>query len=299
MFTAIHQFLHDIWPLVFLVTIPLTLYYGWRIWTILTTPVQPKTAPVRRPGARPVSPKGATSTAGVQQNLLEQRTSASQIGEESRRAKAQEPTIRIGSGDLRPDSAPKHGTADLLSGRAKKDADADDEVGALFAGLDDRLTPKDLPPAKDVHARATRLEELGFHHSIPKEGAGAVSAPTPSSSQPATPTMPANRSDAPTEVAPMEAPQLDDILARLDKVLGEDAASAPAAPAPTSTTPPAPQTTPQTTPQAAPPPPKAPSWARADATDDDLDAPENGAEKGKQLGLFDRNKTDPGSTKRE
>lgn len=286
MFAAIHQFLHDLRWLVLLVTLPTAIFYGWRFYGLLTTPPQPKTAPIRRPGARPVAPKAGTSTAGVQQNLLDKTSGASTapraVGEESRKAKAQEPTIRIGSADQRPDSAPKHGTADLL-GRGT--ANDDDEVGALFAGLDDRLSPKNTPP-KDAHARATRLEELGFHHSIPADAPTAPARPTETAGAKPTEVMdarPAAPADAPS------APQLDDILARLDRVLGDDPAtpSAPAAAAPEPAAPAA-------SAPATPPPPKAPSWARADVTDEDLDAPVKTDDEGRQLGLFDREKTDPG-----
>lgn len=66
MFAAIHQFLHDLRWLVLLVTLPTAIFYGWRFYGLMMTPTQPKTAPIRRPGARPVPPKAATSTAGVQ-----------------------------------------------------------------------------------------------------------------------------------------------------------------------------------------------------------------------------------------
>ncbi len=280
MFSAIHQFLHDLRLLVLLVTLPTAIFYGWRFYGLLMTPTRHKSALIRRPGARPVPPKAATSTAGVQQNLLDKTTGHGSapraVGEESRKAKAQEPTIRIGSADQRPDSSPKHATADLLGRPSAKD---DDEVGALFAGLDDRLSPK------DAHTRASRLEELGFHHSIPSDAPSAPAKPTETAGA---------KASTPTEAAP----QLDDILARLDRVLGDEPTAPAPIPAPGATTAtPAPPTA--LTPSAAavsappPPPPKAPSWARADVTDNDLDAPVKTDDEGRQLGLFDREKTDP------
>jgi hypothetical protein len=315
---AIHEFLHDIRWVVLLVTLPTGLYYSWRFWSQLTAPPpQPTTSRVTRPGAKPVAKPGSPA-AGVQQNLLEKSSagsSSSAAGEAARKIKAQEPTIRIGTDDKRPESKPAHDTNDLTKTQAE-----DDEVGQLFAGLDDQLTPKPPPaPPKNALQRATRLEELGFHHSIPSEEGGVATEPP--KDRPATgSTAPAAPSTAPAAPPASDAmddsPQLDDILARLDRVLGDDSAedaggataastesagedetsptesATPTASAAAPATTPAPPTEVKPATSLPPPPPKAPAWARADVTDEEIEGDDKPP--GRQLGLFDREKTDPG-----
>jgi hypothetical protein len=117
--------------------------------------------------------------------------------------------------------------------------------------------------------RASRLEALGFHHSI-------ESTKTP---PPGTITAPPEVPSTSTSAA--AAPALDDILARLDRVLADDPAK-PAGPAPA--------TVPAASPAAeVKPAAKAPVWARADAQDEDLDA-KPPTDPGQQLGLFDEDK---------
>ena len=98
-------------------------------------------------------------------------------------------------------------------------------------------------------AKAGRLEELGFHRPTQTDANAARAVSNPGK---------------PTEAA--NGPELDDILAKLDKVLSDK----PAAPGLATT--------------------KAPLWARADATDEDV-VPKPDA--GKQLGLFDSGKDKP------
>lgn len=291
--SAIHQFLHELRWLVLLITLPTALFYSWKIWLVVSTPSpqQPRTGTVRRPQPRPAGAPPST-TSGVQTNLLDKTTAASTA--------AKPKDVRVGSGDVRPDTKPV-ATDQLLPKRSD-----DDEVGKLFDGLDDSLTPKaKTPPGppKAVGERVSRLEELGFHHSIPKEQVKPTEAPADSRAGTAAPTAPVLPPARPSTEA--EAPQLDDILARLDKVLGDDGdtpkPSAPAAapvaeaprpateaPRPSTEAPKAPTTQDATAPAT---PPKAPAWARPDVTDEDLDGDK--PDPGRQLGLFDeRKKTD-------
>lgn len=284
--SALHQFLFDLRWLVLLITLPTGLFFSWKIWLIVSTPTpkQPRTGTVRRPQPRPAGAPPST-TSGVQTNLLDKTTAASTATKPK--------DVRVGSADVRPDTKPV-ATDQLLPKRTD-----DDEVGKLFDGLDDSLTPKaKTPPAppKAVGERVSRLEELGFHHSIPKEQVKPTEAPGDNRSGTATPAAPTPPPTRPSTEA--EAPQLDDILARLDKVLGDDGDTPkPSVPAPTAppaneaTTPKAPTTQDATTPSA---PPKAPAWARPDVTDEDLDSDK--PDPGRQLGLFDERKKTDGKT---
>lgn len=305
MFVAIHQFLHELQWLVLLITLPTGTFYAWKFYNALTTPVK-KPVTTRRAAAQPVKP------GGVQQNLLEKSAaSSSKVGEDSRKAKAQEPTIRIGTDDQRVATKP-HSTTELLG---KKSADDDDdEVGQLFAGLDDQLTPKSkLPPAepKDVLTRASRMAELGFHHSIPSDVVRPTDAPTDSgdhdriatardASQGATEAAAQKPTTAPDATdSDDDSPQLDDILARLDRVLGDEPDAPAAAPATTVSTSseaqkpadaPADKAKPATETVSNPPAATTPAWARADITDDDIDDDKSkgsSSDSGRQLGLFD------------
>lgn len=288
MFDSLHHFLYsnNVW------IVPLALivagFFSRRIWVILHAPADAAARPAGRRTPRQLPAAPAAPAKPVQQQFLAGKASppaSVTAGEESRKHKAQAPTIRIRSDDQRPTTIGGT-TTEVLPARPDEQS-VGDEVGKLFAGLDDALKPAseagttaEAPPA-DSQRRASRLEVLGFHHSIESTRTpppGTIVAP------PETP--------APPPAAAAEAPALDDILARLDRVLAEDQpAKAPAAPAEAAAAPavpaaPAPAPTPA---PAADPKPiaKAPVWARADAQDEDLAKP---ADPGQQLGLFDEDK---------
>jgi hypothetical protein len=182
--------------------------------------------------------------------------------------------------------------------------DADEEaLQGLFGG--------EAPPTETntgaIRRKASRLEELGFHHGIAfDQPQGAEAAKTP-------PISPAGAPRSSTA-------ELTSILERIDKFLAEDTpakpgeakpaatapvaaavkpteiVAAPAAPAPTPAEPPKPPATvppaaalPPTLPptEAAPAADKAdprktqPLWARSDAQDEDLDKPQDNGKDGK------------------
>ena len=242
MLDSLHQFLYNARFFVLLVTVPVGLYSAWRCFAALTAPT---TAPTRRVPARPpgAPPKQPSAGQPVQQNLLTPPASV-EAGKESHINKAVASTVRIDSSDLRRTSGSDAAVIDKPTAVA-------DEVDRLFAGLDDQLKPATTPEERTAEAlaKAGRLEQLGFHRPTQTD-ANAV--------------RPASNPGKPTEAA--NGPELDDILAKLDKVLSDK----PAAPSPAAT--------------------KAPLWARADATDEEV---EPKPDAGKQLGLFDGNKDKP------
>ncbi len=101
---------------------------------------------------------------------------------------------------------------------AKATTDDDAAAESLFAGLEAKpAAPVD--PAQEATRKASRLAELGFHHSIDTQAA----KPLPEEAKPRTQTA-----------------ELDDILKRIDKVLADSvpASAAPAAtPAPPAAAP--------------------------------------------------------------
>jgi len=284
MFDSLHHFLYqnNLW------IIPLALivggYFSWRIWVILHASPVPAGS-LARPQSRRTPRPPDTPAKPIQQQFLAEKPASVVAGEESHKHKAQAPTIRIRPEDQRHTTS-GGSTTELMP--AKGDTPSvGDEVGRLFAGLDDTLQPAvnpstahpdgSEPKSGDSQRRASRLEVLGFHHSIESlktPPPGSITAP------PETPPSPTAAPAAPG------APGLDDILARLDRVLADDQPAKPAAlpPAPpaTSQTPAAPAA------DAKPPAAKAPMWARADAQDEDLDA--KPVDPGQQLGLFDQDK---------
>ena len=275
MLDSLHQLLYNARLIVCFVTVPVGLYSAWRCYNAIIG--ADATAAAVRPTRRmPSRPPDAPPGKPVQQQLNTDKPAdlpSVEAGKESRLHKALASTIRIDTGDAR------HTTSSDVGVATKPNQDTTptvaDEVNQLFAGLDDKLQPnaeakpKATPQERSAEAlaRAGRLEQLGFHRPSQPDGGGARVTSNPSK---------------PAEAA--NGPELDDILAKLDKVLGEKPATkvteiseAPAAP-PVSAAPAAPATA------------KAPLWARADATDEDADAK---PDPGKQLGVFDDGKDTP------
>jgi hypothetical protein len=287
MLDSLHQFLYDARLFVCFVTVPVGLYSAWRCFLAVSSPADDASAPPgarttrRMPSRPPGAPPARPGTDKPVQQLISDKPSGApasvEAGEKSRLNKALASTIRIDSGDGRSTTG-----GDVAVAKPAEGKSVADEVGQLFAGLDDKLQPSaEAPKAKltpaersaDALAKAGRLEQLGFHHPTPKDGTRVRAVSDPSK---------------PTEAA--NGPELDDILAKLDKVLAEKPAAAPVAaplqaPAAAAPAPAAAPSTPTATPA-----PKAPLWARADASDEDVDAK---PEPGKQLGLFEEGKDKP------
>ena len=296
MFDSLHHFLYDnkwwVAPLALIVA----GYFSRRIWRILQSAPEAAVAATRPPSRRTPRPQPADGVPPVQQQFLPDKPQppASVVaGEESHKHKAQAQTIRIRSEDQR-QSTMGNAPTEVMPPRGEPAAAADDadEVGKLFAGLDDALQPSantstapTEPQAKssDSQRRASRLGVLGFHHSIESNKTpppGSITAP---------PEHPPAAASAPADAS--GAPALDDILARLDRVLADDKPAG--APATRRETPAAPASAtaagkPTAAPAATPPAAKAPMWARADAQDEDLES--KPADPGQQLGLFDQDK---------
>lgn len=160
-----------------------------------------------------------------------------------------------------------------------KPSDDDDAMNTLFAGV----AKPDATPAAEAERKVSRLQELGFHHSI---------NPSDPTSKPASPTAPRSNTA-----------ELNSILERIDQFLADEPkdgskegskAEAPAAPASAPPKPTEPvDTQAKTEPMIAAKPAEAktdqqkttPLWARPDAVDEDVTQLDKPAE-GEQQRLF-------------
>ena len=288
MFDSLHHFLYSNSPWVVPLALIVAAFFSYRIWVILHAQLEPvglgtgphsrrtpRPQPADSTPAKPLSSTGPIPSATpIQQQFLGDKPAqpaSTTAGEESHKHKAQAQTIRIRSDDQRHSTSGSSPT-ELLPNKGDE-ASVGDEVGKLFAGLDDALQPApeagasaDTSRSSDSQRRASRLEVLGFHHSIESNL-----------------TPPPGSITAPPETPP--SPALDDILARLDRVLAEDQ---PAKPAPAAAAAQQAKTEVLTATDAKPPAAKAPVWARADAQDEDLET--KPVDPGQQLGLFDGDK---------
>jgi len=298
-FDVLHEFLHGHkWLALVIDLVGLALIAR----VLLRAKTQPGMATTRR-GDIPATPRPTTIGSKPTQQLLidtekaERKDPASlQAGLAGRLNRGLAPTARIPTPPEKPPEKP------ALRGTDLPTADARPAQTPLVRRDGEAIKPPGLenvplPAAKrsitetDAVRKADRLEQLGFHHSI-------ASTPPPADA----PVAPEARSQRLAELgvsgnvkAAPAATELDDILARLDEVLGEDPVQPIVTPAVTRT--PAADSVPtaktaepaKAGPEAAPTvdgKPRAPLWARADAFDEDLDKKDKPTD-GTQLGIFE------------
>ncbi len=231
------EFIQDYRWWVLALSLPLIAIYG-RVLVLAAfgagaPPTKPMTAPVRRMPAKPqpggmVKPSGMTPPPEGRQEVLPGSLDAGLTGHQKAGAAK---TVKLPVSPPKPTDSPltakKPTTGDTAS-----DSDADALEG-LFGKRDEPSTPSESPSVA-VRRKASRMEELGFHHGIAtdltkaesKPATPVVTATTPAA-PPATPASPAILPDGTPRSSTAE---LTSILERIDKFLAEDT---PAKPMPT------------------------------------------------------------------
>jgi hypothetical protein len=297
---AIHQFLYDHhWWIVVIFAPILLISLRTVLVGLAASGGSPQTAttramptPLRPSPSRPVPPPVSESPGSDVPSSVE-------VGVASRINRGQQKTVRL---PPRPEAPRSTTELDRLD---------TEPLGGIAAA--DAAAPAEAPAAPGTHTseirrQASRLEELGFHHSIESTEHNAA----PKVEEAVAARRLSELGLAPVEAAaesaePSASAELDDILARLDKALGQEpdevravpmASASPMASAPAATqlepvvaaNPPQAKDDPSPAPAATPPATTAPLWARADAFDEDVDA-KAGEAKPRQMGLFDQ---DPG-----
>ncbi|HEX3133360.1 MAG TPA: hypothetical protein VHX44_07220 [Planctomycetota bacterium] len=315
---------HRWWVLA--ISLPLILIYG-RVLVLAALggsapSARPATTPIRRLPPKPqpggmVKPSGMTPPPEGRQEVLPSSLDAGVSGHQKAGSAK---TVKLPATPSKPTDSPLTAKKPTTGGDAVGDSDADAMEG-LFGKRDEPAIPSETPSVA-LRRKASRMEELGFHHGIITDqlptDLSKVPAATPvAPTAPATPTTAA----ASTPIIPgsdgaprSSTAELTSILERIDKFLAEDTPSKP-----TTTLPPAQSATtavvkadavktaepsadssakatesmakPEDKVASAKPDPNKktqPMWARADAQDEDIDTPPKSDKKpeGDQQRLF-------------
>jgi len=240
------EFIQDYrwWVLAF--SLPLIVIYG-RVLVLAVLggsapPARPATAPVRRLPPKPqpgsmVKPSGATPPPEGRQEVLPNSLDAGLSGHQKAGSAK---TVKL-------PAVPSKATDSPLT--AKKPATGDDAeadaMEGLFGKRDEPAVPNESPSVA-LRRKASRMEELGFHHGIatnqlPVETKDTNKAPPLMSAAPAA--APASTAAAAMPIIPgsegaprSSTAELTSILERIDKFLAEDTPSKPNATQPPSKT---------------------------------------------------------------
>ena len=283
-------------------------------------PARPVTAPIRRLSPKPGSATGAkpgslpTPSEGRQEVLPNAIDSGIRAGISGHQKAGAAKTVKLPAAPTKPTDSPASGK------KPATDLPSDSEADAMDGLFGKRNEPSESSesPSVALRRKASRMEELGFHHGIATDILPTdkpKSADTAKSD--ASSTLPGSAPILPDGAPRSSTAELTSILERIDKFLAEDTPSKPAATLPiqTATTAvmkavnledvpaatPVPSATEQTTkateamakPAEAKPDPNKktqPMWARPDAMDEDVEAPKKNdqpnAGKGDQQRLF-------------
>jgi hypothetical protein len=232
--------------LVLLVCVPLIVIYGRvLVKAALGAPkkdtktlTRPPTIPLRKmppkPGSQPKPPSNTNLVKGPalptppegRQEVLPGSIGA---GISSHQKAGSAKTVKLPVATPNPTDAPSPTTEnkDLLS----------EEMDGLFGSRENNDAHKDsdvktdvIPgesPTSAIRRKASRLQELGFHHSIPSDDVGEHSKSGAKPTPPLNP--PASQATPGTPEAPRSSTaELTSILERIDKFLAEDTPSSPA-----------------------------------------------------------------------
>jgi hypothetical protein len=137
MFDALHHFIYDFRGIVLPVALITGAFFSYRMWAVLKQDAAPDARPQSRRTPRSLAAGGKPEQ---QQFLPEKPTPPASVtaGEESRKHKAQIGTIKIRADDHKRTTIGSAST-ELLP--VPSEPSVGDEVGKLFAGLDDTLQP--------------------------------------------------------------------------------------------------------------------------------------------------------------
>jgi hypothetical protein len=186
---------------------------------------KPLTAPVRRVPPRPPSTvKPAPTPPEGRQEVLPSSIDAGLSGHQKAGAAK---TVKLPAVPPKPTDAPGNRVA---SAKPSTDLPRDDGEAEAMDGL---FGKRDEPPAETathaIRRKASRLQELGFHHSIASDQVPSA-PPAPGVNQDlAAPAAPAPMFTTPgSPAAPRSSTaELTSILERIDKFLAEDTPSKP------------------------------------------------------------------------
>lgn len=227
------EFIQDYRWWVLAICVPLILIYG-RVLLLAAfgagaPPTKIATAPIRRlppkPGA--VVKPGMTPPPEGRQEVLPGSLDAGAAGHQKAGSAK---TVKLPATPGKATDSPLTAKKSSTGGDTAIDSEADALEG-LFGKRDDPSAPSETPSVA-VRRKASRMEELGFHHGIATDL-------TKSDAKPATPVAPGTATPAATPSSPAILPdgtprsstaELTSILERIDKFLAEDT---PAKPVPT------------------------------------------------------------------
>jgi hypothetical protein len=245
---------HRWWVLV--ICLPLIVIYG-RVLVLAALgggapPTKVPTAPVRRLPPKPqpggmVKPSGMTPPPEGRQEVLPGSLDAGAAGHQKAGAAK---TVKLPVTPPKPTDSPLTAKKSTTGGDTATDSEAD-ALDSLFGKRDDAAAPAESATAA-MRRKASRMEELGFHHGIapatvevkgekPIPPMTVVPAATPGTA--ATPSAPpVTAAPTPPEILPggtaprSSTAELTSILERIDKFLAEDTPAKPAATLPPSKT---------------------------------------------------------------
>ncbi len=229
------EFIQDYRWWVLALCLPLIAIYG-RVLVLAAfgagaPPAKPVTTPIRRVPPKPqpggmVKPSGMTPPPEGRQEVLPGSLDAGASGHQ-RAGSAK--TVKLPVTPPKPTDSPLTAKKPTTGGDTAIDSEADAMEG-LFGKRDEPAAPSETPSVA-VRRKASRMEELGFHHGI------ALNQPM-SEVKPATPVVPGTSVPAATPASPTILPdgssaprsstaELTSILERIDKFLAEDTPSKP------------------------------------------------------------------------
>lgn len=239
------EFIQDHRWWVLAICLPLIVIYG-RVLLLAALgssapPARPTTAPVRRVPPKPAQPGGMVKPSGMTpppEGRQEVLPSSLDAGLSGHQKAGSAKTVKLPAAPLKQTDSP---ATRKPATEPPKPADSEaDAMDGLFGKRDEPVVPSESP-SQALRRKASRMEELGFHHGIAAElltkgdAKPAAPAATPAVA-PAAPAIPA-ANPAETSVIPggnavprSSTAELTSILERIDKFLAEDT---PATPSPT------------------------------------------------------------------
>lgn len=251
------EFIQDYRWWVLAICLPLIVIYG-RVLLLAAfgagaPPAKPVTAPIRRMPPKPqpggmVKPSGMTPPPEGRQEVLPGSLDAGATGHQKAGSAK---TVKLPATPGKATDSPLTAKKPTTGGDTAADSEAD-ALDSLFGKREDPAPSES--PSVALRRKASRMEELGFHHGIATENAKAEVKPTapipPGMTTPVittpvirTPTAPTPPAAAPASPAilPDGTPrsstaELTSILERIDKFLAEDTPPKPTATLPPSKT---------------------------------------------------------------
>ncbi len=232
------EFIQDYRWWVLAISLPLIVIYG-RVLVLASfgvgaPPTKPMTAPLRRIPPKPGSASGVAKPSSMPTPPPEGRQevlpSSLDAGLSGHQKAGSAKTVKLPAAPSKPTDSPspivgRKSSTDLPTSKELADSDAE-ALDGLFGKRDEAIPPSESPSVA-LRRKASRMEELGFHHGIVTDKLPDGKAAVPS----ATPVPAANSPQIMPDGTPRSSTaELTSILERIDKFLAEDT---PAKPVPT------------------------------------------------------------------